>query len=395
MPLSLSRRARNITPSPTMAITALAKRLRAEGKPVIGFGAGEPDFDTPAYIKEAAHNALAAGDTKYTPAGGTKELREAISNKFKRDNDLEYTFDQTFAGIGGKFVLYAIFATQLNPGDEVIIPKPYWVSFPEMVKLADGVPVEVETEEFRLTPERLRAVCTKRTKLLVLNSPSNPSGAMYSREQMAALADVCMEKGIGVVSDETYEKIIYDGREHVSVATIPAMFDWTITVGSCSKTYSMTGWRVGFCAGPAEAIKALHNFASQTTSNPTSFAQAGAVAALNGDDPELPHVLEAFDRRRRLIVDLVNDAFETREPLPDGAFYLFANMSKLIGRRYGGHEIRNSEELATYLLNDALVAVVPGPGFGMAEYVRFSYATSDEHISEGLQRIKASLAKAE
>ncbi len=395
MALTLSRRARSITPSPTLALTALAKQMRAEGKPVISFGAGEPDFDTPVHIKDAAKAALDAGDTKYTPAGGTAALREAVAQKFQRVNGLTYTPAQTFVGVGGKGVLTAVLAALVDPGDEVIIPRPYWVSFPEMVKLAAGEPVPVDTTEFRLTPDQLRAAVTPRTKLLILNSPNNPSGAMYSRDQFAALTAVCVEHDIAVISDETYEQVVYDGREHVSVAALPDMYERTITVGSCSKTYSMTGWRVGYCAGPEDIIKACHTYASQTTSNPTAFAQAGAVAALTAPDDALIDMLAAFDRRRRLIVELANEVFEAQDPLPDGAFYHFADMRALRGRTVDGTTIDTSDDLADLLLRDALVAVVPGTGFGMSSHVRFSYAVSDEDIVEGLARIKATLAKAQ
>lgn len=393
MSLPVSRRAQAITPSPTLALTALANQMRAEGKPVVSFGAGEPDFDTPPYIKEAAKTALDAGQTKYTPAGGTRALREAIVRKYARVNGLDYALEQTFVGVGGKGVLNALFQALLNPGDEVIIPKPYWVSFPEMVKLADGVPVPVDTTEFRLTPEQLRDAVTPRTRALIINSPNNPSGAMYSRDELVALAEVCVECDIAVISDETYEQVTYDGREHVSVASLPGMFDRTITACSCSKTYSMTGWRVGYCAGPPAIIAACHAYASQTTSNPTSFAQAGALAALEGGDAALQEMVHAFDRRRRLIVKLANSAFETNDPLPDGAFYHFANVGALMGRTYGGTTFKTSDDVAEFLLQHALVAVVPGTGFGMPEFMRFSYAVSDEDIVEGFGRITASLAE--
>ncbi len=382
MNYKISRRAACLSPSLTLAIDSKAKQMKAEGLDVVGFGAGEPDFDTPQHIKDAAAKALAAGFTKYTPAAGIPELRQAIADKHKRENGLAYKPSQVIVSCGGKHSCFNVIFATCEEGDEVIIPAPYWLSYPEMVKLAGAKPVIVETTdetEFKLTPDMLRQAITTRTRLFVLNSPSNPTGSVYTPEEIKALGDVCVERGVLIMSDEIYEHLLYDGARHQSVASFSqAHYEHTILVHGFAKAWSMTGWRLGWCAAPEPIAKAMEAIQSHSTSNPTSFAQKGAVAALTGPQDHLPTWLAEFNRRRTF-------AWKTLNQIPGlscvnarGAFYLFPNIS-----RTG----LDSTEFCARLLEDQKVAAVPGIAFGANQYVRISYATSMANLEKGLARI--------
>ncbi len=398
--MNISERARNAAPSPTMAITAKAKALQAQGIDVIGFGAGEPDFDTPEHIKNAAIAAIHAGYTKYTPSSGSDELRDAIAAKLLRDNNLRYERRNVIVSVGAKHSLYNIFQALLDPGDEVIIPVPYWVSYPEQVKLAGGVPVFVPTlpeNDFMPTRDAVRAAITPRTKALILNSPSNPTGGVASRQLVKELASVVIQHDLTLVSDEIYEKLLYDGREHLSPASLGSeIFERTLTVNGCSKAYSMTGWRIGYVASAnTELIAAMGRLQDQSTSNPVSISQKAAVAALNGPQEPVEEMRKAFEERRSLIVKGLNAIPGVSCRLPGGAFYAFPDISELLGKRAGEIEITGSETFAAYLLEKANVAVIPGSGFGADHYVRLSYATSADSIVKGLERIDAAVRRLE
>jgi len=394
--MNVSTRARNLVPSATLAIGAKARQMQADGIDVIGFAQGEPDFDTPDHIKEAAIQAARDGFTKYTATGGINELKDAVVTKLKRDNGLNYTRNQVLISCGGKHSLYNVFQALLDPGDEVIIPAPYWVSFPEQVKLCDAKPVIVHTSEaqgFRLNRQVLEPAVTARTKLVVLNSPSNPTGAALSRAELEGIAALAVERGLVVVSDETYEALVYDGYQHVSIASLSdAMYARTIVVNSMSKAYAMTGWRLGYAAGPAEVIKAMDGLQGQMTSNPTSFAQRGAVVALTSSQEPTHRMREEFAKRRRYIVDRLNAMPKIRCHNPEGAFYVFPNVSALYGRRFGNKAITNSTEFTTFLLEAARIAVVPGVEFGNDNHVRISYATSMANIEKGMNRMAEAVA---
>ncbi|MBC8104694.1 MAG: pyridoxal phosphate-dependent aminotransferase [Cytophagales bacterium] len=393
----LSRRAKNALPSPTLAITAKASQLKADGVDVVGFGAGEPDFDTPDHIKEAAVDALAKGFTKYTPSAGIPALKKAIVEKLQSDSGLTYGPANVIVSCGGKHSLYNVFQALCEAGDEVIIPAPYWVSYPEQVKLADATPILIETTDasgFAPTIEQLRRAITPRTKAVVLNSPSNPTGAMWPRETIEALAALAVEHDFYVISDEIYEKIVYDGNVPLSIASLgDEIKKRTITVNGVSKTYSMTGWRIGYAAGEAEIISAMGRIQDSVTSNPTSIAQYAAVAALTGPQEFLGDWVAEFDRRRQVIVAGLNAIPGITCINPQGAFYVFPNVSALFGKtpKSGGKTIRSSDDFAEYLLTVAQVAVVPGSGFGAGDYVRLSYATSMAAIEKGLARIADSV----
>ncbi len=393
--MSVSQRVRNLVPSATLAIAATARRMRAEGIDVIGFGSGEPDFDTPDHIKEAAIQAIREGFTKYTATGGIDELKDAVATKLKRDNGLSYARDQVLISCGGKHSLYNAFQALLEPGDEVIIPAPYWVSFPEQVKLCDAKPVIVHTSEregFRLHRALVEPLVTSRTKILVLNSPSNPTGAALTREELTGVAALALERGIWLLSDETYESLVYDGHQHTSVASFgDRTYAQTILVNSLSKAYAMTGWRVGYTAGPKEIIKAMDGLQSQVTSNPTSIAQRAAVSALTGPQEPTHRMREEFDRRRRYIVGRLNSMPGVTCLNPQGAFYVFPNVSGVYGKRHGGKAINNSTEFAAFLLDAARIAVVPGVEFGSDAHIRFSYATSMANIEKGMDRMAAAI----
>ena len=394
---TLSQRALNCAPSPTLAITAKANQMKADGIDVIAFGAGEPDFDTPDHIKQAAVDALAKGFTKYTPSAGIPALKKAICEKFARDNGLEYAPNNVIVSCGGKHSLYNVFQAICEEGDEVIIPAPYWVSYPEQAKLAGATPVILNTSDasgFAPTVEQIKAAITPRTKVFVLNSPSNPTGAMWPEATIRALAEMAVENDFFVISDEIYEKIVYDGNKPLSIATLGAEIKKkTITVNGVSKTYSMTGWRIGYAAAEAEIVAAMGRLQDAVTSNPTSIAQYAALAAITGPQEFLNDWVAEFDRRRQVIVAGLNEIPGITCRKPDGAFYVFPNISGLIGKRTpGGKAIGNSDEFADYLLADAQVAVVPGSGFGAPEYARLSYATSMQAIERGLERIAKAVA---
>ena len=383
MNYNISRRAAALSPSLTLAVDAKAKQMKAEGQDVVGFGAGEPDFDTPQHIKDAAAAALAAGFTKYTPSSGIPELRQAIADKFKRDNGLTYKPSQIIVSCGGKHSCFNVILATCQEGDEVIIPAPYWLSYPEMVKLAAAQPVILNTTdktEFKVTPEQLRAAITPRTRLFILNSPSNPTGSLYSREETKALGDVCVEKGVLIMSDEIYEKLVYDGASHTSVAAFsPAHYEHTIVVHGLAKAYSMTGWRLGYLAAPEPIAKAIDAIQSHSTSNPTSFAQKGGVAALNGPQDHLPVWLAEYAKRRAYAHGRLNRMPGITCVNAKGAFYLFPNIS--------GTGLKSAAFCAR-LLEEEKVAAVPGIAFGADDYLRISYATGMANIEKGLDRLE-------
>ena len=395
----LSQRVRQVKPSPTLAITAKAKAMKAQGIDVISFGAGEPDFDTPPHIKEAAVKALGEGFTKYTPSTGIEELKEAICEKFLRENDLRYSPEEVIVTCGGKGALYNLAQALFEEGDEVLIPAPYWVSYPAIVLLAGAKPVVIQTEEeegFKLRPEALKEAITPRSKALILNSPSNPTGSAYSKEELEALAQVALEAGLYIVSDEIYEHIVYDGFHHTSIASLgEEVKGRTIVVNGFSKTYSMTGWRLGYAAGPKEIIAAMGRVQSQSVSNPTSFAQKGGVAALRGPQDEVRRMAEEYQRRRDLIWGLVTSIEGVSCFKPQGAFYVFPNFRAYLGRSWKGKRLESSSDLTAFLLEEARVAVVPGGEFGKEGYLRLSYPIAPASIEEGIRRIKEALRELE
>ena len=393
----LSNRAKSLKPSPTLAINAKAKAMQAQGIQVVSFGAGEPDFDTPENIKQAAKKALDEGFTKYTAVGGIDELKDAIINKFKGDSQLTYKRSEILVSCGGKHSFYNLAQAIFDQGDEVIVPAPYWVSYPPMVSLAAGTPVIVETTEkndFKITLEDLKKAITPRTKALILCSPSNPTGSAYTRKDLEKIAEIAISKNIFVISDEIYEKIVYDGFDFVSIASLgEEMKKKTIIVHGVAKTYAMTGWRIGYTAGSEEIISAMNNIQSQSTSNPTSIAQKASVEALAGPQDEVGKMVSAFAQRRNYIVDRLNKMPGVSCYKPAGAFYVFPNFSSYYGKSYQGKRIENSTHLADFFLDVARVAVVPGVEFGADPFERLSYATSMENIKEGLNRIEESLKK--
>ena len=393
----LAKRLATLAPSATLAVQAKAKEMKSRGIDVISFGAGEPDFDTPERVKDAALQAMRRGQTKYTEVGGIPELRAAACAKFKRDNGLDYEPADVLISCGAKHTLYNIFVALLDPGDEVIVPSPYWVSYPEQVRLLDGVPVPVATREaegFDLDPDRVAAAVTPRTKIVVLNSPNNPTGAVFSPAALEAVARLAVERQLWLVSDECYEALTFEGR-HVSVASFgPEVKARTIVVNTCSKAYAMTGWRIGFAAGPRPIIRAMTDVQSQVTSNPSSIAQWAAVEALSGPQDEVAKMAGEFDRRRRLIIDGLNALPGVRCVMPKGAFYAFADVSGLFGRRpAGGAPLASSADVTGFLLDAARVAVVPGADFGSDRHIRMSYATSSELIRDGLARMGEAISK--
>ena len=394
----LADRLKTLAPSPTLAMQARAKAMRAQGIDVISFGAGEPDFDTPARIKDAAVRALEKGQTKYTEVGGIPELRAAVCQKLKRDHGLEYAVDEVTVSCGAKHTLYNIMMALVNPGDEVLIPSPYWVSYPEQVRLLGGVPVAVPTPEatgFDLEPDALRRAVTPRTKMVILDSPGNPTGAVFSPEALAAVAKLAEERDLWVVSDECYESLTYEGR-HVSIASLsPAVRARTIVVNTCSKAYAMTGWRIGYAAGPREVIRAMTDVQSQVTSNPASVAQWAAVEALAGPQDEVAKMAGEFDRRRRVIIDALNAIPGVRCVMPKGAFYAFPNVSGLFGKRAKAGVLRGSADVCAFLLDEARIATVAGVDFGSDAHIRLSYATGLETIKEGMRRMDAAVRSLE
>ena len=378
----ISHRAASLAPSLTLAIDSKAKQMKAEGMDVVGFGAGEPDFDTPDHIKMAAIKGLADGFTKYTPSSGIPELRQAVADKFKRENGLSYKPSQVIISCGGKHSCFNVIIATCEAGDEVIIPAPYWLSYPEMVKLAGATPVILTTSdqtEFKVTPDQLRGAITSRTRLFILNSPSNPTGSVYTPAEIKALGDICVEKGVLIMSDEIYEHLLYDGAKHQSVASFsPAHYDHTIVVHGFAKAWSMTGWRLGFLAAPEPIAKAIDAVQSHSTSNPTSFAQKGGVAALTGSQAHLPSWLAEYDRRRKFAWEKFNAMPGVSCVNSQGAFYLFPNISKL-GLK--------SADFCARLLEQEKVAAVPGIAFGADDYIRISYATGMANIEKGMARI--------
>jgi aspartate aminotransferase len=391
-------RLQRVKPSPTIAVSMKAAELKAAGKDVIGLGAGEPDFDTPQNIKDAAKRAIDAGDTKYTAVDGTPALKKAIIAKFERENGLKYAANQITVGTGGKQVLYNALMATLNPGDEVIVPAPYWVSYPDMVILAEGTPVEVacsENQNFKLTPEALEAAITPKTKWVILNSPSNPTGAAYSAADLKALADVLLRHPhVWIMTDDMYEHLLYDDFKFATIAQVePKLYDRTLTVNGVSKAYCMTGWRIGYAGGPAPLIKAMQAIQSQSTSNPSSVSQAAAVEALNGPNGFIAEHNKAFVERRNMVVKMLNEAKGLRCPMPDGAFYVFPSCAGTIGKKTPeGKTIETDTDFVTYLLESVGVAVVQGSAFGLAPYFRISYATSAEMLREACTRIQKACA---
>lgn len=397
--MKLTERINSIKPSPTLAITMKANALRAQGRDIIGFGAGEPDFDTPDPVKKAAIRAIDEGFTKYTPVGGIDELKDAIIGKLQRDNQLTYTRAQIVVSCGAKHTLYNLAQVLFEKGDEVIIPSPYWVSYPDIVLLTGAKPVVLQTsvsEGFKIQPAQLDAAIGAKTRAVIINSPSNPSGVAYTAAELQELADVMARKGVLVISDDIYEKILYDGMPFVNVPVVcPAMKGLTVVVNGLSKSHAMTGWRIGYAAGPEEIIAAMTKLQSQNTSNPNSIAQKASVEALNGDQGVVTAMVMEFEKRRNVIVEKLNAIPEITCMIPQGAFYVFPSIAGLRGRKYGGRSLLTSADLAGYLLDEANVAVIPGGEFGHDDHIRLSYATSMAKIEEGLHRIREAIMKLE
>jgi aspartate aminotransferase len=393
--MKLAKRVSQISPSPTLSMTAEAKAMAARGIDVIDFASGEPDFETPAPIQEAGIAAIRNGFTKYTATGGTDDLKQAVIEKLRRDQGLSYEKGQILISCGAKHSLYNLAQALFEAGDEVIIPSPYWVSYPDQVLLNEATPIFVPTSEktgFQLTSELLEPHLTSRTKAFVVNSPGNPTGAIYERRTLEVIAKIALERGILIISDEIYEKIIYDGVEHISIASLGADVQaQTVVVNGVSKAYSMTGWRIGYAAGPLALIAAMGTVQSQSTSNPNSIAQKAAVAALQGKDDCITEMVAEFDKRRRFIVERLNKIPGIECPMPSGAFYVFPSVGRLLGRSSPHGPISSSAHLASYLLKDARVATVPGEAFGAPAHLRFSYATSIRKIAEGMERIEAAV----
>lgn len=393
MSLELSKKAAAVKPSSTLATTAKAKELKAQGKDVVGFGAGEPDFNTPENICEAAIKAIKDGFTKYTPASGTNELKAAISKKFKEFNGLDYDTDQIVISNGGKHSLTNIFTALINPGDEVIIPAPFWLSYPEIVKLAGGVPVIVTTtkeQNFKLTAEALAAAVTDKTKALVLNTPNNPTGMLYTEEELRAIAKVAVEKDFYVVADEMYEMLVYGEQKHISIASLGKdIYDRTITCSGLAKSYAMTGWRIGYTGSSKEIAKMMGSVQSHQTSNPNSIAQKAAVEALTGPQDSVKKMHAEFDKRRKYMYKRIcdMDLLDALEPM--GAFYVFVDGSAVLGKSYKGTKIESVPQMADILINEYNTAIVPCADFGFPDCFRLSYAISIEQIEKGLDRIES------
>jgi len=395
----VSKRIAAIAESATLAVDSKAKALKAAGRPVIGFGAGEPDFPTPDYIVNSAIEAAkVVANHRYTPAAGLPELRDAIVKKTKRDSNYEITSDQVLVTNGGKQAVYQAFASILDPGDEVILPSPYWTTYPECIKLAGGVSVEVfadESQNYLVSVEQLEKVRTAKTKVLLFCSPSNPTGSVYSPEQVKAIGNWALANGLWVVTDEIYEHLLYDGATAPSICVaVPALADRTIIINGVAKTYAMTGWRVGWMIGPKDVIKAATNLQSHLSSNVSNISQRAAITALTGDLAAVHKMGEAFDRRRKLIVKLLNEIPGVSCPNPTGAFYVYTSVKGVLGKEIRGKRPKTSAELATLILEEVEVAAVPGEAFGPSGYLRFSYALGDEDIIEGIGRVKKLLSEA-
>ena len=395
--MKLSARANRIQPSATLAITAKEKALKAQGVDVVGFGAGEPDFDSPDYVKEAAVEAIKKGYTKYTPVGGIDQLKDAIIERMKQDYGFGYEKAELVVSCGAKHTLFNLTQAIIESGDEVIIPAPYWVSYPEQVTFAEGTPVILETREedgFKIDPDELKKLITPKTKALVLNYPSNPTGVTYSEAELRAIVDVAMAAGLTIISDEIYDKIIYDGAKHTPVASLGEdVKKATILVNGASKTYSMTGWRIGFAAGDKDVIKAMANIQGQSTSNPTSIAQWAAVSAYASPQDLITQRTAEFEKRKNYIVDRLNSIPGIKCVSPKGAFYAFPNVSACYGKSFNGKAVNSSLDFTGFLLDEAKVAVVPGDSFGADSNVRISFATSMENIVKGMDRIEEAVAK--
>jgi aspartate aminotransferase len=391
--MELAKRVASLTPSTTLEITAKAQKLKAKGFDVIGLGAGEPDFNTPEHIINAAVKAMNAGHTKYTPTGGLSELKQEIIEKFERDQAIKYGASEIIVCNGAKHALYTLFQVMLNPGDEVIIPTPYWVSYPEQVKLAEGEPVFVEgleSNSFKITPEQLKSAITKRTKAIIINTPSNPTGMIYSSEELALLGEICLEHGIIIVSDEIYEKLVYGDNSHTSIAQLsPELKEQTIIINGVSKSHSMTGWRIGYAAGNQGIIKAMTNLASHSTSNPTSIAQYATIAAYQGSQEDVEKMRVAFEERLNILYDKLVQIPGFSCIKPQGAFYLFPNVAKAAQVTGFG----SVDEWVKALLDEEKVAIIPGSGFGANDYVRLSYATSLDLLEKALERIQSFMTK--
>ena len=385
----VSNSLKRIKPSPTIAVTSKAREMRAAGRDVIGLGAGEPDFDTPDNIKEAAIKAIKIGDTKYTAVDGTPALKKAIRAKFQRENNLSYDLDQISVGTGGKQVLYNAFMSTINKGDEVIIPAPYWVSYPDIILLAGGNPKIVKCDEkdsFKITPIKLKKAISKKTKWIIINSPSNPTGSAYTKEEIIELSKILIKyKNIYILSDDIYEHITYDNFNFFTIAQIESLKERTLTMNGVSKSYSMTGWRIGYAAGPKEIIKAMAKIQSQSTSNPTSISQAAAVEALNGTQDFIKERANSFKERRDFVVDSLNEIKGINCLKPEGAFYVFPSCKKLLGNKT---KLKTDKDFVEKLLEKSEVAVVQGSAFGLNGYFRISYATSKENLKNAMQRIK-------
>jgi len=397
--MKLATRTTRITPSPTLQLSATVKALMAQGKEVFDFTAGEPSCDSPDEAKAAAINAIQAGFTKYTAVTGIDELKDAIIEKFKRDQGLAYSRSQIVVSCGAKHTLFNLALALFEAGDEVIIPTPYWVSYPEQLLVADATPVFLPTSEaknFAIDLSALKAIITARTKAIILNSPCNPTGSMYDRETLEGIAKLAIQHNLLVISDEIYEKMVYDGHQHHSIATVnPDMVQHTVIVNGVSKTYSMTGWRIGYAAGPEPILKAMGNIQSQSTSNPTSIAQKAAVGALQGGSAFIENMVKELDIRRHALVEGLNHIPGVHCPMPAGAFYAFPNVSALLGRRFGGKTLSTPFDLANFFLTEASVACVPGEPFGTNSHLRFSYTGPLTVIEEGLRQLNRAIARLE
>jgi aspartate aminotransferase len=395
--MKLAARIALIKPSPTLTIQAKANALKAAGRDIIGFGAGEPDFDTPRNIKQAAVRAMDAGFTKYTPVGGIDELKDAVIAKLKRDNGLAYKRSEIIISCGAKHAIFNVVQVMFEEGDEILIPSPYWVSYTDIVYLSGAKPVVITTnagDGFKLQPSQLEAAITPRTRAIIISYPSNPAGVCYSLPELEALAEVIVRKGIRVISDDIYEKILYDDQPFYTLASLgDQLKELSIVINGVSKTYAMTGWRIGYAAGNEEIIAAMTKYQSQNTSNPTSIAQKAAVEALNGNQESVAMMLREFQKRRDVIVARLNAIPGVTCLNPQGAFYVFPNVSAYYGRSFGGKTIANSAQMATYLLDESNVALVPGADFGHDDHIRLSYATSMDQIEKGVERIREALLR--
>lgn len=395
--MKFAKRVQQIKPSPTMAMAAKAKAMAAKGISITDFGLGEPDFNTPAAAAEAGIRAIQQGFTKYTPPSGTEELKEAVCRKLKKENNLDYEKKEIIVSCGAKHTLYNIAQVLFERGDEVIIPAPYWVSYPDQVLLNDATPVIVETREedqFLMPPEQLKRAITPRTKAVILNYPSNPTGSSYTAKHLEALAGVLSDAPVWIISDEIYEKFIYDGVVHTSIASLgPELKRKTIVVNGVSKAYAMTGWRIGYAAGPKEIIDAMGTVQSQSTSNPTSISQKAAAAALQGSDEFIKTMVAEFDQRRLFVVERLNQIRGIRCPRPIGSFYVFPNIKGLIGTGYKEYQIKGSTDLASFLLEEGGISTIPGEAFGAEGYLRLSYAVSREILSDGVEKLKNAVLK--